>query len=44
MTVIKEVRKVLEMSGSSWRGVNGNVGGVKGCGEVRQLSVHLGMI
>ena len=35
-----EVRKVLEMSVSFMERCNGNVGGVKGCGEVLQLSVH----
>ena len=34
MTVIREVKKVLEMSVSFMERCNGNVEGVKGCGEV----------
>ena len=40
MTVITDVWKVLEMSVSFMERYNGNVGGVEGCGEVGQLSVH----
>ena len=40
VTVVREVQKVLEMSVSFMERCNGNVGGVKGCGEVLQLSVH----
>ena len=38
MTVIREVRKVLEMSVSFMERCNGNVGGVKGCAGVTAIS------